>query len=149
MYEVYFIQALSKEGLIKIGYSKDLNKRIKTFKTANGVKLKLLHRMQCTSKEAARTVEKTLHQIFEYGRRQGEWFTQNQPLIKTINKLKEGTPFSEVKQFAYKASQKKWEDKRKGLRIHLTETGQLTPRLEQQIAMMGRPPEETVHWQKL
>lgn len=65
---VYFIKDNSN-GLIKIGYAKDVNKRFKTFQTANA-NLTLLYIIpNCTM-----DYEKSLHRYFSNVRKIREWF---------------------------------------------------------------------------
>lgn len=138
MYQVYFIQACNTEGLIKIGHTKNVTKRLSELQTGSGSKLRLLHAIDCTSKLAAQTVERSLHEIFAYGKRKGEWFTQSSPLRTIIGKLKEGMGYTEAKSLAEKITQKKWEEQRRGLRAHLHETGQTTPELLSKINNIGK-----------
>ena len=56
--------------MLKIGYSKDINRRMKTFKTGNPNELKLL-----LYHEGTTDTEWFLHKRFEQYRKQGtEWF---------------------------------------------------------------------------
>jgi len=66
---VYLIK--SDENLYKIGYSKNVNKRLKQLKTANPNNLQIVE----TYKSAfPRKLENYLHNIFKHKRVSGEWF---------------------------------------------------------------------------
>lgn len=74
---IYIIQ--DSQGLIKIGHSTNVSKRIKHLQTAHGVKLKLL-----ASAIAPSYIEKRLHKMFFFHRKSGEWFSCSYNLIKLI-----------------------------------------------------------------
>lgn len=70
MKEVYLIQSL-EEGYYKIGVSKNPNRRLKQLQTANSSELKLIHSYPS---EYANKIEKTIHNLFKYCKKEGEWF---------------------------------------------------------------------------
>jgi hypothetical protein len=72
---VYFI---SDGQLIKIGYSKNVNKRIKQLSTGNGRKLFLLGTI-----DGDKNREKEIHKQFKSSN--GEWFTVTDDLLSFIN----------------------------------------------------------------
>lgn len=57
----------------KIGFSKDVFKRLKTLQTGNSEELLLHHYIQIPE-EKVRLIEKKLHQELSYKRLKGEWF---------------------------------------------------------------------------
>lgn len=65
---VYFILDTSC-NLVKIGYSKDVHRRMKQFKTSN-CNLKLLYQIDNCSMD----YEKMLHEFFKHIRVKREWF---------------------------------------------------------------------------
>ena len=65
---LYFIQA-HKTGMIKIGRSKDPNKRLKSLQTGSGDKLKLIAVFEGQGHR-----EFELHDRLASYRKQGEWF---------------------------------------------------------------------------
>ena len=67
--DLYIIQS-SYTGMIKIGRSKDPEKRLKQLQTGNPNKLKLI-----ASFENQGWQEKSLHEILESHRLEGEWFS--------------------------------------------------------------------------
>ena len=82
---VYFIKDNSN-GLIKIGYAKDVNKRFKTFQTANA-NISLLYIIpNCTM-----DYEKSLHRYFGDTRKVREWFENNNGMITNFIKRDELT----------------------------------------------------------
>jgi hypothetical protein len=82
----YLIQDCN--GLIKIGQSKNVKKRIQQLQTAHGKKLKLL--AYCL---ADKYLEKRLHRMFFFHRKQGEWFDCSSEIKTTIiNYMRERYP---------------------------------------------------------
>ena len=82
---VYFAEA--ENGLIKIGYSGDLNNRIRNLNGGSPIKIQLL-----ASKPGTKNDEEKLHAKFKKYRKRGEWFEANSKLsdyIKEINMLQE------------------------------------------------------------
>lgn len=70
---VYFIQAGGARGHVKIGYSKNVEKRLDAIRTSNPASLKILH--QANHGEDAPLAEKALHEIFADTRiGASEWF---------------------------------------------------------------------------
>jgi len=76
---VYFI-ADTTNDVVKIGYSKDIKKRLKQLQTSNGNVLVLLGYMNGNEAE-----EKYTHQLFSEYKLQGEWFHLNEIVIDYIN----------------------------------------------------------------
>lgn len=93
---IYFIQSCDEVGLMKIGISKDPEKRLASLSTGNGSKLKLKATLKCPSSMSGRDVETQLHRIFEYSWTRGEWFTSSKPLRELVNQIKDGLIWSEV-----------------------------------------------------
>jgi len=81
-HSIYYVQR--KDGLIKIGYSKNVKLRIQTLSKDHG-ELKLL----CTH-EGYRLQEERAHSMFAKFNACGEWFYPNRRLLKHIYKVKNG-----------------------------------------------------------
>jgi hypothetical protein len=79
---IYFIQGQATK-LIKIGFAKDVKRRVKTLQTGSPDKLVILH-----SFAASRWNEKEIH--FELGQHKshGEWFFPHQQVFDFINAKK-------------------------------------------------------------
>ena len=70
---VYFIEA--DNGLVKIGKSKDVRKRLSALRGASPINLRLLFSIDCNG-QAIKT-EKHFHKMFAAKRKHGEWFGLN------------------------------------------------------------------------
>ena len=57
----------------KIGFSKDVEKRLKTLQTGNPDKLKIHYKIECPSNKTI-SLEKKIHTELSYKRLKGEWF---------------------------------------------------------------------------
>jgi hypothetical protein len=68
---VYVIDNNQEDGIIKIGYTKDLARRLKTFQTAMPNDIRLLTYWPCAQPQKN---ESALHAIFKSDRVLGEWF---------------------------------------------------------------------------
>lgn len=77
---IYFIRSHCKQ-FIKIGYTKDLDRRVKEFQTATPKKIKVLGVIDGTT-----TTESSLHELFKKYRETGEWF-RNQGDVKALQML--------------------------------------------------------------
>lgn len=75
---VYFISNRDRKGVqpVKIGYSKDPEKRLKRLQTGHPNKLEVLKLLRCGCEKDGRKLEKTLHWLAmkRFQRLQGEWF---------------------------------------------------------------------------
>ncbi|MDP8212336.1 MAG: GIY-YIG nuclease family protein [Candidatus Zapsychrus exili] len=80
---VYFIQNVVNKK-IKIGFSSDPTKRIKSLQTASSDKLKMIGKL-----DGDRKFETELHNQFSHLRCGGEWFTNGEDLITFIKHSKE------------------------------------------------------------
>lgn len=67
---IYVIGTIEKQ---KIGFSKDVGRRLRALQTGNSEKLVIHHSVQVPD-EQARYVEKTIHHEYNYLRIKGEWF---------------------------------------------------------------------------
>lgn len=67
---IYLIQSLDN-GYYKIGVSKNPLKRLKQLKTGNSSELKLIYTYPS---KYAHKIEKTIHNLFLYSKKEGEWF---------------------------------------------------------------------------
>jgi len=79
---VYFLQS-GQDGPIKIGYTTDIQKRIKALQTAHPFPLKLLLVINGNVDD-----ESKLHKKFNSLRLCGEWFSPDEKLLQYIEKLK-------------------------------------------------------------
>jgi T5orf172 domain len=77
---VYFIQRADK--CVKIGVTKNLERRLKTLQTANNKELLIVAKFPFDSRMQAFDMERQLHERFAGFRMQGEWF--NPGVLKKI-----------------------------------------------------------------
>lgn len=83
-YSKYFLYAISDGDIVKVGYSSEVNTRLKTLQTGNPKKLKLVWSYYCgqTVKDASRE-EYLLHKRLKKYHVRGEWFDiKCLPIIK-------------------------------------------------------------------
>ncbi len=73
---VYFIQC--ETGPVKIGFAKDISKRLSTLQSGNPNKLKIVK----TIENCKKTTEKELHNKYSEYRLSGEWFKSDVLLIE-------------------------------------------------------------------
>ena len=72
---VYFISFGTKDNVpVKIGYSKNVLKRLQTLQTSCPFKLKLIMALPFETEEQAKKAEHFLHYKFKGWSMQGEWF---------------------------------------------------------------------------
>ena len=71
---VYFVE--SEAGLIKIGYTGDLEKRLRGLRTMSPVALTLR-----ATRPGSMTTERLYHELYAEHRRHGEWFDASAPAI--------------------------------------------------------------------
>ena len=83
---VYFIRA-GNRGAIKIGWAKDVDRRMTELQIGNAFKLTLITKIKCDSKEHAAAMEQRFHRFFAKQRIRGEWFmsTINLSKLRDIN----------------------------------------------------------------
>jgi hypothetical protein len=84
---VYFIQAGGDRGPVKIGYSRDVRKRLETLSTGSPQVLALLGAIACGPGACfdAPTAERMLHHRFSALRIDGsEWFRWSQELVDAL-----------------------------------------------------------------
>jgi predicted GIY-YIG superfamily endonuclease len=79
---VYFIQ--ESTGLIKIGLTKNIGKRLKTYETHNPHELKLLKVVRCANLKEAQHLEKSLHKKFSKFKINGEWFELPEEIVEGL-----------------------------------------------------------------
>ena len=79
--QVYFMHAKNL-GLVKIGFSKNVERRLTTLQTSCPDELELLKTIP-----GGRSVEEELHSRFEDYRQTGEWFKASPELIQYISSL--------------------------------------------------------------
>ena len=84
MYKVYLIMTVEEKPRFKIGYTrKDVEQRIKQFKTGNSSDFQILDIFE--SKWGTK-IEANLHRRFESKKIEGEWFYLTNEDISTFNK---------------------------------------------------------------
>lgn len=71
---VYFIEAICKPSMVKIGISSDVGRRIKQLQTSMPFELRLIGCKQFSSRIEALKNEAKLHKKLKNKQRQGEWF---------------------------------------------------------------------------
>jgi hypothetical protein len=69
-----YVIAASPEGPVKIGHSRQPEKRLKQLQTGHSEKLILFHKEPILL-ESARNAEQDIHAQIGYRRKVGEWFT--------------------------------------------------------------------------
>lgn len=79
---IYFIQ-MEEAGPIKIGITRDINKRLAHLQTANPCKLKLLYFFP-----GGVGTEKELHNILKNYSLEGEWFSYHPKVLQEIEQQK-------------------------------------------------------------
>ena len=77
---IYFIKSISN-GLIKIGYTTNINKRFNGLKTMSPVDIELIKVINGDIKK-----EKDIHEKFKNIRHHGEWFSPSQELLGFIDR---------------------------------------------------------------
>jgi hypothetical protein len=79
---IYFAKVKNKD-MVKIGISKDPNKRKSTIQTNIPYNIKIINKIKCGH---PRKLEKILHQYFAKYRKRGEWFKfNNKKIIELSN----------------------------------------------------------------
>lgn len=78
---VYFIQAIDS-GIIKIGQTTDIGKRLAALQTGCPEQLTVLKTMP-----GDKSIERLLHKKFSAANKQGEWFYPTDELLKYIGSL--------------------------------------------------------------
>ena len=78
---IYFLEAAN--GLIKIGYSGNVSRRIKDIAFMSPLPLRLITTMAGTKKQ-----ERLIHSFFR--RSHGEWFYPDPRLLKYLGKISKG-----------------------------------------------------------
>lgn len=70
---IYFIAPVHNHNMVKIGFSKNPQARLKQLQTASAEKLEIIHIIKCY-RFAPRYVERKLHYMLKYSHRCGEWY---------------------------------------------------------------------------
>jgi hypothetical protein len=88
-HQAYFVYFILNEGssAIKIGYAKDLAKRMKALQTSSPTQLRLIRSVQVEGLKAAQELEQSLHKQFHGIRLSGEWFKAEAHLLEFIHQL--------------------------------------------------------------
>jgi len=97
MIYVYFISSgKGKKAPIKIGVSKNVDKRIDELQTGNPNKLYVLSLIECTSVKRAYSLEAYLHYKLKRFRLVGEWFRRADWNLPSILKVYQGKIHEEL-----------------------------------------------------
>ena len=80
---VYFIRN-TLNGLVKIGRTTSIPRRLQTLQTAVGDSKLIVENKILVTPNRAKTLEKNIHLIFEKQRRSGEWFDVNSKSIEVF-----------------------------------------------------------------
>ena len=107
---VYFARCRSHAGMIKIGVSNDVDKRLRQLSTGNPHHIYLMFSINMNSEKRAKRAEKQIHHMFRYCRGAGEWFTGDKFLLIFIGELKEGFDYRLSLDRAYVNTQKRRKD---------------------------------------
>lgn len=88
--EECFVYFITDGDYLKIGVSKDVERRIKQLQTAHGNKLKLIRKVKCQTRDSAFKSEKWLHDMFSLYRtdnenKSSEWFEIN--VLRSVMEL--------------------------------------------------------------
>ncbi len=86
---IYFIQ--SGYGSIKVGMSKNPEKRMANIQTCIPKSLRLVAKIPMPDRQSARCLEKELHQLFAPERIRGEWFNRRIVRIGRMKNIFGGT----------------------------------------------------------
>jgi predicted GIY-YIG superfamily endonuclease len=81
---VYFVQS-GRRGAIKIGYARDVDKRVNELQIGNPFKLRVVALMPCESLDHAKYVETKLHKRFKSHKIRGEWFKNSINFNKAVD----------------------------------------------------------------
>lgn len=86
---LYFIQVGGEVGPIKIGYSVDVEDRLKSITTSSPTKPVLLAKFQFENVDHARHYEQRLHrEVFWDLRKNGEWFECDPRILRLIQTMR-------------------------------------------------------------
>jgi len=78
-----FIYVIGTNDKQKIGYSGDVEQRLRTLQTGNPENLKIHHTIEVPNKKA-RLVENKIHKEYAYLRIKGEWFSMKPEKAKDV-----------------------------------------------------------------
>jgi hypothetical protein len=81
---LYFIK-MSMTDIIKIGISKNIEKRLSGIQTGNPYELEVLNKFKCSNSG----LEKLVHKLYKLNRIKGEWFSLDAESIEEIKMLTE------------------------------------------------------------
>jgi len=95
---VYLIQAGDKKtDPVKVGFSKNPEKRLKAFQTGNAKELRLIMKIKCNSPSHARRLEKSLHIMLGSQNVHLEWFKlKKSHVMKMLNSFANNKDFDQV-----------------------------------------------------
>ena len=83
---IYFVRG-TRSGMIKIGYSESVKRRLKALRTSSSEPLEVIAII-----EGTRDDEQALHRRFAVARAQGEWFHPHRRLLEYLDELIDGKP---------------------------------------------------------
>ena len=86
-YVVYFAEA--SNGLMKIGRSSNMPRRLKNLNNMSPVLISLFHILNCENANATRKLEEEFHRRFKSKNHHGEWFRLSKVNKKEIKKYGE------------------------------------------------------------
>lgn len=99
---VYFVQA--PNGLIKIGRTSNMPKRMKSLNSMSPVLISLFHVITCDNSFHSRDLENKFHEKFKSKNHHGEWFKLSKADIKSIKKYDRNEeidlPYQELKNYS-------------------------------------------------
>jgi hypothetical protein len=88
---IYFMKPVGFPGPIKIGFSNDPMKRLKSCATWSPIRLQVI-----ATADGDRTIERQLHNHFADIHSHGEWFHPHERLLTAIKAIKAGATVAEA-----------------------------------------------------
>jgi hypothetical protein len=90
---VYFVRAGGPAGPIKVGFTRNLAKRMESLQNGCPEELAVIHTVACGTVLAARDLERRLHVRFAALRiRSSEWFREDAAILAAIEELRAAPP---------------------------------------------------------
>lgn len=75
--KIYYVYAIHDGASIKVGYTCDIDKRLKALQTSNASELTLEAKIRCGKLVAAKRLEKQIHKHGKEWHIRGEWFHED------------------------------------------------------------------------
>lgn len=82
-----FLYLMERTGLLKIGISEDPTDRAHTLTLQSGERVEVVHRVEYSTRDAARFAEARAHHRFAAHRTFGEWFTDTPEIREYVARL--------------------------------------------------------------